>query len=171
MTPGSPGSENIRIEEIRFENLDRMAVVSYAEYFEIENCVFETCRISCGPFGGQSATIQNCDFYNGQDSFSIMCSTPHALISNIVVQGCYGGISCQNGFSNDTLITDSIFAGDGVSWSEGIIFVNVGGSIVNCHFSNLTAAGVSLDNAKIVYLTDNVFENIRRTDEWLGAAI
>ena len=166
-----PGSENIRIEEIRFENLDRMAVVSSAEFFEIENCIFETCRVSCAPVGGQSATIQNCDFYNGRDSFSIQCSTPHALISNILVQNCMGGVSCQNGFTNDTLITDSIFDGDGVSWSAGIGFFNVGGSIVNCRFSNLTVAGVSLDNAKTVYLTDNIFENIRRTNEWLGQAI
>ncbi len=167
----SPGSENIRVEEIRFENLDRIAVTSYADYFEIKNCIFETCRISCAPFGGQSATIENCNFYNGQDDYSIMCSTPHAFISNILVQNCYGGVSCQNGFSNDTLITDSIFDGDGVSWSAGIVFVNVGGSIVNCRFSNLTVAGVSLEDAKTVYLNDNVFENIRRTDEWLGQAI
>lgn len=166
----SPGSENIRVEGIRFENLDRMAVTSYADYFEMEDCVFDTCRISCAPFGGQSATIDNCQFFNCLDIYTIICRTPSVFISNILVQNCFGGVQCENGFTNDIFITDSIFDGGGVGWG-GVLFTNVGGSIVNCRFSNLTASGVGFDYAKTVYLYDNLFEGIRSPNDYLGHAI
>ncbi len=116
------GSENIRIEGIRFENLDRMAVVSYADFFEMEYCVFETCRISCAIFGGQSTIIEDCQFYNCVDNYTMMCGTPHVYISDVLVQNCFGGVQCDYGGTNDILITDCIFDG---GWG-GVFFDTVG---------------------------------------------
>ncbi len=166
-----PGSEYIKIQDIRFENLDRMAVCTYSDVFEIENCIFDECNISVGPYGGDSATIENCQFYNCHEGhYSVSCKVPHVEISNLLFQNCWGGIRSDNYGTNDVSISDCVFDGGGVG-TRGIFFSDTGGTVENCLFQDLTVVGFTCTNGQYINLIDNVFDGIRRNDIYFGRCV
>lgn len=168
----SPGSVTIRIEGIRFENLDRAGAVLHCDNVELENCVFEKCHDVFVTFGEESATITNCQFYNSLESYTeaMFCRARHVEVSGVLVQNCRRGLMCDFYGTNDISVTNSVFDGGGVGLG-GIFFDNCGGVVTDCSFIDLGSVGFSCTQGGNISFQNNVFEGINGIFGLIGKAI
>ena len=155
------GPFSIRIEGVRFENLNGYGAFLYSEISEVENCVFENCIDGCYFMGIEYGSIVNCEFKNIMSMVSrgVLFRAPSGQVIGSLFQNCRVGLQCDSNGNSGVVISNCVFDGGGEG-KTGVYFDRSGGSIVGCHFRDLTSRGINCDQATELSVRDNVFERI-----------
>ncbi len=167
-----PGPASIRVESIRFENLDRVGMYFLCDQAIVSNCVFERCYDGCAFTNVGIVKVWDCTYQNGLGAIGIglYCRSASVEIWGLEVRNWDIGISL-NAFGNSEIsVSQTVF--DGMSQARGGLYLyGVSGRVFDCEFRQLFATGLGLDQYGDLVVENNVFQSNVGINGFTGAGI